>query len=461
MKKTYRCRAIALLVCLLTLLACVSCKQTTPTDDYWSTWQDTDADSTSSDEPDDSTQTPEADDPSEIEGIYGETVNRASLWEVGGFYVKDGQPAPDEKSTRIRTKAFLDVHRLGVIRSEKLEFTLCAYSKESGDYVGFWNGSTFSTNNITYVDLFRDFDLCKDYHIKLLARMKDGRSVTPEDAVDIECLPFGWESDTWSAGVSFIEESGSMEAVRHWEQIADTCGVRVTFAVETEKVGTPGYVTWDEMTRLQSRGFSFIACPNIALSGETDVALLEADLAATVAAFAEHHIENRFLLCPAGIDADASAIVRKYFQAVVTDEDAVNAMPLNTYDLNAYSYTDPNATQVITVGEESHTVHAPRSADALQDLLDTAVGHGAWVILRTHFENDYENGNYCDAAMVQSVIDLCRHAAQNGMQLLHFDDGYDHFKNRLEIGSIESGDYYIVDHNGRVHEGTTKDDGEE
>ncbi len=463
MKKTYLCRVFAALLCLVTLLASVSCKQKTPVDDYWSTWQDSTADTVNPDTPEDSTQAPAADRDPEIELIYAENVNRVELWESGSVASSSGKPMRDPAHTRIRTKDFFDTHRLGVIRSEKLEFTLCAYGKETGGYIGAWTGSSFSTKNIIFVDLFRDFDLCAEYNIKLIARMKDGTTLAPEDAVDIECLPIlegrfdALENGAWSGGITFIEESGSMEAVRHWEQIADACGIRVAFAVETGKIGTPGYVTWNEMMRLQSRGFTFLARPNGDLAvGEVDAALLEADLAATVAAFAEHHIENRFFFCSEGLDADGLAIVKQYFQAVVTAGDSVNAMPLDTYRLNAYSYTDPDAVKELAVGEETHTVHAPRGADELHALLNSAAGHDSWVIFKTNFENDYANGNYCDEDMLQSVIDLCCYAAQKGMRILSFDEGYDHFKNRLEIGSLADGEYYIVDHNGKVHEGTTE-----
>ena len=85
----------------------------------------------------------------------------------------------------------------------------------------------------------------------------------------------------------------------------------------------------------------------------------------------------------------------------------------------------------------------------MKDYIDDAIINGGWVIIMTHLRND--ESFYFDDEIRANIVELCKYATQQGMEIKTFGEAFKRFKNQSEDGTIYDEHYRIVDCNGVLH----------
>lgn len=103
------------------------------------------------------------------------TVSSSDLWEVGSFTSADGNESPSNKTLRTKeTIAYL----CRVKANGNYEFSLFAWDKNSGDYIGMLQGdNTFAKTTGSYRDDYM-FDPTNGYVYRILLRNKAGTDMS-------------------------------------------------------------------------------------------------------------------------------------------------------------------------------------------------------------------------------------------------------------------------------------------
>lgn len=223
---------------------------------------------------------------------------------------------------------------------------------------------------------------------------------------------------------------------------------------------SPAKVSWDDVARLQNRGFEFVShthkhidIVNIRRDDQTPEEWekrtdesVEADFVETVKALREHGCESRYLVYPYNsVDAGKMDIVKKYFTSAVglggTNGD-VNRLPVFTYYLRRYS---------VNKEKDATSKYPFRDEATLKGYIHTTLINGGWLILMSHMYGGYYHGE----ANLKLIADICKYAIKNGMDIQTFGEAFQRYKNVMEGGTINGqtygNKYYIADCNGVEH----------
>lgn len=383
------------------------------------------------------------------EATYPAHVNRQDLWENGGITAGG---AYYKSAKTLRTKDFIS-DEVCLVYAEG-DYMFYAYVYDENDvYLGAWDGAQISTTSAKKLYYINPKGFDPSYKLKLSLCRLDASSVALNEFDNIHFLSESEAKAFYPAPtLTFIDDDGNKNALENWESITDEIGIKITSALVTGVIGDETHTTWDEVQRLQNKGYEFVSHThnhvNLTTTSEENLIL---QFEQSIAALREHGCESRFLVYPYNaINAERMKLVKRYFAAGIgfgsgTD----NILPLYTYHIKRYSICESDVTVEKEYNGKLETVSEYRSLDTLKKYIDAARINGSWVIIMTHLRND--DKYYFDENARNMIIELCKYATSNGVEIQTFGEAFDKYENSMEIGTLYDASHYIVDCNGVTH----------
>ena len=389
---------------------------------------------------------------SSIDSTIKSDLNSESLWEFGGVRDEDGVVIASNYN--IITKDYLSSD-VSLIYAENDYYLLLAVYDTNDNWIGYWYGDKYVKEKKK--SFYFNTEVFNDCKLKVIARKTNNDLVESDAWKNIHFLPKEKsKSFCITPTLTFIDDDGSAEALSNWESIADDLGIGITSALMTGVVGEKGSViTWEEVERLQNKGFEFISHTHNHRNVETwDEELLKTEFVNSINALKAHGCESRYIVYPFNaISWSRIPLVKKYFSAGIGYGPTDNRFPIYTYWLRRYSITSDTESKEIERDGELITVSEYQSLDTLKGFIDSAIKNCSWVIIMTHLSN--REGVYYDESSKQLINDLCKYAISKGVKIETFGKAFDRYKNRIDTNQIESiygtGHYYIADGNGIIH----------
>lgn len=377
-------------------------------------------------------------------------LNTVNLWERGGI----GASGNYGSTKMLRTKGYVPDNVKLIYCGKDYYFNVWVYDAD-GNYVGVWGGSTIGTSSKEMRYILPDG--LAGYKLRIMLRRYNATTMDVSECSNVHFLPStNAEAFYPTPTLTFIDDDGSLEALENWESIADEIGVKITACLVTGVMGdgetNPGKASWDDVARLQNKGFEFVSHTHghIDVVEETEE-VVEQDFKASIAALREHGCEPRYLVYPYNsITTARMPLVRKHFRAGVgLGSGWDNRLPLYTYHIRRYSINDTSATVEKEYNGEAVQAYAFHSLDTMKGYIDTAMANGAWIIIMTHLRND--DSFYHDDESRALIIDLCKYAIQKGMTIQTFGKAFERYANVLESGTTYDTTHYVVDCNNVPH----------
>lgn len=386
-------------------------------------------------------------------------LNNVALWEKGGISVTG---AGYNAENLLRTKTYLAEDVAFVYAENDYVFRVAVYDA-SGRFLGFWDNKEISDTSKTLYYL-NPMGL-EGYRIRLICQRLGASVISVNECGNIHFVDTYQHSNYLNQPtLTFIDDDGSLDALKNWEDICDQAGISITSALVTNAMGDENdpnrtKASWSDVARLQEKGFEFVSHTHNHINIlKTSDKSCEADFAASIALLREHGCEYRYLVYPYNATSSQKiALVKKYFDAAVglggTDANpgSDNTLPVYTHWLRRYSINEASATTKVEYNGVTVDAHAFKDLDTLKGYIDDAITNGSWVIIMTHLRND--GVFYHNEESRQMILDLCQYAREKGVAIQTFGQAYDRYKNRVETGtqSIYGNPHYVVDANGVVH----------
>ena len=376
------------------------------------------------------------------------SLNNPELWKKGGL---TGVGDFYKSAKSLVTDDFLS-QDVSLVYSENNFVFYPAIYTEAGEFIGFWNGSDIvqsASKTMFYINV----DALKPYKVKIMLKKTDGAEISVEECKNLHMLNKEQAQDFYSPTLTFIDDDGALNSLENWESICDELGINITSALVTNTIGKGAHASWDDIARLQKKGFEFVSHTHnhINLTKSTKTKIVE-EFISSISALREHGCETKYLVYPYNaINKDLMPLVDQYFDAGIglgsgkTD----NSIPVYTFHLRRYSINNTEISVEKEYNGEIVSVHSFKSLDELKDYIDDAVINGGWVIIMTHLRND--ESFYFDEEMRANIIELCNYATEKGVEIKTFGEAYEQFKNKSEEGTIYDANYRIVDCNGVLH----------
>ena len=378
-------------------------------------------------------------------------LNDATFWENGGIT----SSGSEYKSNKVlRTKNYLS-SAVNLIYAEKdYTFTVFAYD-ENENCIGVWDGVSFSTSaRKLYYFNTKGFEM---YQFRLMIYRFDATSIDLTESDNVHFLnSINAKMFFPTPTLTFIDDDGSLNALENWESIADEIGIKITAALVTGVMGdgekNPTKASWEDVIRLQNKGFEFVSHThnhiNLTTSSQE---LIIRQFEASIAALRAHGCESRYLVYPYNaITPELIPLVKRYFSAGIgLGMESENTLPLYTYHIRRYSINDTSISVEKEYNGETVSVHSFKSLDTLKGYIDDALNNGGWVIIMTHLRND--GIFYFDDEAREMIIELCKYATKKGFDIKTFGEAFETYKNIMENGTVYDSNHYIVDCNGVAH----------
>ena len=375
-------------------------------------------------------------------------LNSPELWKKGGL---TGTGEFYKSNKAIITTDFLPADVSLVYAENNFMFYPAIYT-EAGEFIGFWNGSDIvqsASKTMFYINV----DALKPYKVKIMLKKTDGTEMALEEYDNLHMLSKEQAQDFYSPTLTFIDDDGALNSLENWESICDEVGINITSALVTNTIGKGAHASWDDIARLQKKGFEFVSHTHnhINLTKSTKTKIVT-ELTSSIDALKEHGCESKYLVYPYNaITPELMPLVKKYFEAGIglgsgkTD----NTIPIYTYHIRRYSINNTDISVEKEYNGEIVSAHSFKSLDKLKDYIDDAVINGGWVIIMTHLRND--KSFYFDEEIRANIIELCNYAQGKGVEIKTFGEAFERFKNHSEEGTIYDTNYRIVDCNGVLH----------
>ena len=384
--------------------------------------------------------------------FHNTELNSEELWEKGGISASGSEY---KESKTLRTKDFLADEISLVYAEGDYTFTAHIYD-ENGSYVGVWDGKGISDASARKLYYFNT-DGLQGYKIRLMLYRFNATDISVEECKSIHFLNTEKAKEFYPAPtLTFIDDDGSLDALTNWESICDEIGIKITSALVTGVMGesdkNPQKVSWEDVMRLQNKGFEFVSHThhhvNLTTSSEERIIREFED---SIKALREHGCESRYLVYPYNaINTSLMPLVQNYFSAAVgIGMESDNLIPVYTYHIRRYDINDTSISVEKEYNGETVSVHSFKSLDTLKGYIDDAIVNGGWVIIMTHLRND--GVFYFDEEIRQNIIELCKYATEKGVQIQTFGEAFEKYKNIMEQGTVYDEQHYIVDCNGVVH----------
>ena len=376
-------------------------------------------------------------------------LNNAELWQKGGL---KGTGEFYKSNKTLLTKEFLSSNVSAVYAENNCVFYPIIYD-ENENFLGFWNGSDI-VQSASKTTFYINVDAIKPNKVKIMMKKTDNTEVAAEDSMNIRFLSKSAVEDFCQpATLTFIDDDGAKNALENWESITDEIGIKITSALVTGVMGDATHVSWDDVARLQSKGYEFVSHTHhhINLTEKTEEQI-NTELSDSITALREHGCESRYLVYPYNaINKDLMPLVNSYFDAGIGlgSGETDNSIPIYTFHIRRYSINNTDVSIEKEHNGKTVSVHSFKSLDTLKNYIDDAIINGGWVIIMTHLRND--DRFYFDEDVRNNIIELCNYARQNNVEIKTFGEAFERFKNRSEEGTIYDSNYRIVDCNGILH----------
>ena len=387
------------------------------------------------------------------------SLNDTNIWELGGI----NSAGVEYKTTAVlRTKSFIS-SEISLVYAENDYVFSCVVYDANGRFLGFWDNKRISDTpkKLYYLNPAG----LTGYKIRLLCQRLGADSIGINECEHI--LMSSSAVMNLQPTLTFIDDDGSLDALLNWESICDELGIRITAALVTNSVGDGTHVSWDEVERLQNKGFEFVShtANHINIVNSSDEKCIK-DFEASIAALREHGCEYRYLVYPYNsITSEKTALVKQYFDAGIGlggssgNPGSDNTLPLYTYWIRRFSINLENTTTKVEHNGEIIDARAFKDLETLKGYIDAAVANGSWVIIMTHLRSDGDF--YFDDDVRNMIVNLCGYATEKGVAIQTFGEAFPRYQNYVESGnqSIYGNPHYIVDCNGVVHYRAKCDEG--
>ena len=389
-------------------------------------------------------------------------LNYSGLWEHGGI---NGDGTEFNSSCVLRLRQYLS-EDVALVYAENCYVFYCAVYDSYDTFLGFWDNYQIGTTQ-RKLYYFNPKGL-EGYQIRLMCQRLDDAAINVDEYNNIHFLEHEDAALFYpQPTLTFIDDDGSLDALLNWESICDELGIRITAALVTNSVGDGTHVSWDEVERLQNKGFEFVShtANHINIVTTSDEKCIK-DFEASIAALREHGCEYRYLVYPYNsITSEKTALVKQYFDAGIGlggssgNPGSDNTLPLYTYWIRRFSINLENTTTKVEHNGEIIDARAFRDLETLKGYIDAAVANGSWVIIMTHLRSDGDF--YFDDDVRNMIVNLCGYATEKGVAIQTFGEAFPRYQNYVESGnqSIYGNPHYIVDCNGVVHYHAKCDEG--
>ena len=375
-----------------------------------------------------------------------EIENTPSMWKNGGY---NGSGLFYKIGNNMVTVDYVPENTHLIYAENNYTFLAVVYDNED-NYLGFWNGSDI-VQSASKTMFYINAEGLAPNKLKIMAKKSNGTYITVEECNNIHFLDES-AAKAFAPGptLTFIDDDGAKEALLNWESICDELGINITAALITNGMGEGMRASWEDIKRLQGKGFEFVShTHNHIKLTESSEEKIRKEFTNSLNAFAENGIDCKYLVYPYNaIDSSLMPLVSEYFEAGVglgggkTD----NALPIYTYHIHRYSINNTDITVEKEYNGEIISVASIKSLETLKDYIDDAVINNGWVIIMTHLRND--KNFYFDDAIRNDIIELCQYAMQKGVEIKTFGEAFDCYRNKFEEGTIYDEDYHIVYCNG-------------
>ncbi|MCL2336768.1 MAG: polysaccharide deacetylase family protein, partial [Firmicutes bacterium] len=236
--------------------------------------------------------------------------------------------------------------------------------------------------------------------------------------------------------VSFEDDDATAHFPEAWDALIKEKKIPVAIAVPTERIGTTGFMTWDQLKYYQSlgcvcisHGLTHTRMTSLTLSeAEHEMSKSKDDLLSRgfsgdvfTYPFSDHNLEVRNL-------------ARKYFRgcmAFISQTAAeIPIAPIDNHLIRVFNHTND-------VG--GYTLQQ------LKDLVDEAVKKKGWLIFVGHSQNT----SFTDAHK-QTIRDLVDYIRSQNVDILSIPDALDIYGNMVDIGDIQELNRFAIGCDGSV-----------
>lgn len=388
-----------------------------------------------------------------VDKVIEPNLNNVGLWEMGQFNMTTGSGVVATDKARMTGYIHDTVEKINL---NGYVTRLLAWDAD-GAYIGYWDGTSFQTTNSSLaldreinIKAFRE--IYPMYKFRLVANMA---SVVEAERIEFYGKIYSalYDSKTRRPMVTFIDDDGWAEAIDNWVEIANETGIKPTFAIVTNTVDSDDRITWERMKCLANRGFEFISHTHthIRSTDATDEEL-ENEYLTSINAFNDHGLRCEFLAYPYNAyNLRVMNIAKKYFTGAVTNGNVENYLPLVPFGLYRHAITDNVLASKTFEDGTTRDVYGYRTEEDLCAVIDAAVENNGWVIFMSHCRD--RDTFYYNDEIKQMIINLIKHAAKSGCEIVTLKEGYEAYKNRLDNGVYKwDSNYLIVDRDGRIYE---------
>lgn len=401
-------------------------------------------------------------------------------FEQGAISEVNGSKVTSEK--RIRTIDYIPEYIDCIIIRGGYRAYLVAYDQDN--YVGFWDGTGFSTNVLLLSEVIMLSDFRKEYNYsyKLVLFVSGNSDINMSFVYGAIFCNYAYYLKYTAQNerrpiITFIDDDGREEQMINWERIYNKTGVKPSMALITDlgdkNIGGVQYFKWNTVRRLSNLGFDFISHshthPSAADGGLLQLTPdeLDSDLSTSVNILLEKGITPKYLAYPGNryfYDGDVDKtqvfqnIIKKYFRGAVAGgsmlpNPSINIPPIANMQLKRISFLQPTTTPTEIDGS-IYNIYQPYNLSQYLDLIDALIEKKGWVIFMTHFRNSLNDGYMFDDSYIDLIVSICRYAKKRGVAINTLDEGYEVMKNQYSEGVLSNntetttGTYYIVDCDG-------------
>lgn len=244
--------------------------------------------------------------------------------------------------------------------------------------------------------------------------------------------------------VTFISDDGYSANTDWYVPILDEFGVKSTFAIITNSVGKPNFMTKEEILQLHADGHDIAGHTHThpMLGNQTpEIVREELYKNSTILRSWRSDLKARMFVAPYGsTNVDVDAEIANYYDADfitnITQSEVNNGGGMNLPPLNRY--------RIRRLGFDTSQPDTSRF-EILTQAVDNLLISGGWLVLTIHPHYDeYTQPNSVDRH--QELRDLLTYIQTNNIQVLTAQQAFDIYQNRYEIGNelINPTDYYTI-----------------
>lgn len=244
--------------------------------------------------------------------------------------------------------------------------------------------------------------------------------------------------------ISFISDDGYSANKDWYVPILDEFGIKSTFAIITNSVGKPNFLTKEEILQLHEAGHDIAGHTHThpMLGNQTPERVREELFKnSTILRSWRNDLKTRMFVAPYGstnvaVDAEIANYYDADFITNVTFSEVQAGGGMNLPPLNRY--------RIRRLGFDTSQPDTSRYA-ILTQAVDNLMTSGGWLILTIHpHYEEYTQPNSVDRH--QELRDLLSYIRSKDIQIMTAQQAFDIYQNRYEAGNelINPNDYYAV-----------------